>query len=153
MNYQKVPLAAGLYFVGVPIGSARDITLRALDVLASADLLAAEDSLVVNAKALESVLDGEPDRTDAFFGSGTRTFADGSVESTHHVFLIGKQADGKKYVYDPNDPGSPIPCRITDRAGGVEVQWVCRYRDTGNVTTQRYRIVQKDTFFRRMLDD
>lgn len=37
-------LAAGLYFVGVPIGSARDITLRALDVLAGADVLAAEDT-------------------------------------------------------------------------------------------------------------
>ncbi|WP_341233235.1 16S rRNA (cytidine(1402)-2'-O)-methyltransferase [uncultured Sulfitobacter sp.] len=44
MNYQKVPLSAGLYFVGVPIGTARDITLRALDVLASADVLAAEDT-------------------------------------------------------------------------------------------------------------
>ncbi|WP_195819602.1 16S rRNA (cytidine(1402)-2'-O)-methyltransferase [Roseobacter sp. MH60115] len=44
MNYQKVPLRAGLYFVGVPIGTARDITLRALDVLASADVLAAEDT-------------------------------------------------------------------------------------------------------------
>ena len=44
MNFQKVPLAAGLYFVGVPIGSARDITLRALDVLASADVLVAEDT-------------------------------------------------------------------------------------------------------------
>jgi 16S rRNA (cytidine1402-2'-O)-methyltransferase len=44
MNYQKVPLTAGLYFVGVPIGTARDITLRALDVLASADVLAAEDT-------------------------------------------------------------------------------------------------------------
>ena len=44
LNYQKIPLAAGLYFVGVPIGSARDITLRALDVLASADVLAAEDT-------------------------------------------------------------------------------------------------------------
>lgn len=44
MNYQKQRLTAGLYFVGVPIGTARDITLRALDVLASADVLAAEDT-------------------------------------------------------------------------------------------------------------
>lgn len=44
MNFQKVPLAPGLYFVGVPIGTARDITLRALDVLASADVLSAEDT-------------------------------------------------------------------------------------------------------------
>ncbi len=44
MNYQKTSLSAGLYFVGVPIGTARDITLRALDVLASADVLAAEDT-------------------------------------------------------------------------------------------------------------
>lgn len=34
----------GVTFVGVPIGTARDITLRALDVLASADMLAAEDT-------------------------------------------------------------------------------------------------------------
>ncbi|MGC3938514.1 16S rRNA (cytidine(1402)-2'-O)-methyltransferase [Roseobacter sp. EG26] len=44
MNFQKVALSAGLYFIGVPIGTARDITLRALDVLASADVLAAEDT-------------------------------------------------------------------------------------------------------------
>lgn len=39
-----MPLSAGLWFVGVPIGTARDITLRALDVLASADVLVAEDT-------------------------------------------------------------------------------------------------------------
>ncbi len=34
----------GLHFVSTPIGAARDITLRALDILAGADVLAAEDT-------------------------------------------------------------------------------------------------------------
>lgn len=39
---RKIP--PGLHFIATPIGAARDITLRALDLLAGADVLAAEDT-------------------------------------------------------------------------------------------------------------
>lgn len=98
MNFQKQRLDAGLTFVGVPIGTARDITLRALDVLASADVLAAEDT-----RSLRRLMDihGVP-----LEGRRILALHDHSGEAVQ-AKLVSEISNGKSVAY-ASEAGMPL---------------------------------------------
>ncbi|MEO9651956.1 MAG: 16S rRNA (cytidine(1402)-2'-O)-methyltransferase [Roseobacter sp.] len=98
MNFQKVSLPSGLHFVGVPIGTARDITLRALDVLASADVLAAEDT-----RSMRKLMDihGVP-----MGGRQAYALHDHSSGGTIER-LVAAMAEGKSVAY-ASEAGMPL---------------------------------------------
>ncbi|SHH31705.1 16S rRNA (cytidine(1402)-2'-O)-methyltransferase [Cognatishimia maritima] len=98
MNHQIVPLKAGLYFVATPIGTARDITLRALDVLASADVLAAEDT-----RSLRRLMEihGVP-----LNGRTVLSYHDHSGEGVR-AKLLALLEDGRSVAY-ASEAGTPL---------------------------------------------
>ncbi len=92
-------LAPGLYVVATPIGNLRDITLRALDVLAAADLVLAEDTRVA-AKLLSSYgLSAKLERYDEHGAERTRPKALAALEEGKRVALISDA--GTPLVSDP----------------------------------------------------
>lgn len=114
MNLQNVALEPGLYFVATPIGAARDITLRALDVLASADVIAAEDT-----RSLRKLMDihGVPLR-----GRQVIAYHDHSLEAVR-ARLVAAVAAGQSVAYASEagmplvaDPGYEL-CRATIAKG------------------------------------
>jgi 16S rRNA (cytidine1402-2'-O)-methyltransferase len=91
-------ISPGLHFVSTPIGAARDITLRALDVLAGADVLVAEDTRTL--KHLMEIhgiaLGGRP--VIAYHDHS----GDGALQR-----LIGLIAEGKSLAY-ASEAGTPL---------------------------------------------
>lgn len=98
MNFLIKPLAAGLYFVATPIGAARDITLRGLDILATADLIAAEDTRTAR-KLME--IHGVP-----LNGRKVVAFHDHSGESA--VARLIRDIKGGKSVAYVSEAGTPL---------------------------------------------
>ncbi len=91
-------LDPGLYIVATPIGAARDITLRALDVLTEADVIAAEDTR--RARKLMSL------HGIALNGRPVLPYHDhnGAAQRPKILAMIG---DGKSVAY-VSDAGTPL---------------------------------------------
>ena len=94
----RVNLASGLYFIATPIGTARDITLRALDILASADVLAAEDT-----RTLRRLMDIHG---IALEGRPMVAYHDHNG-ATARPKLLKALADGKSVAY-ASEAGTPL---------------------------------------------
>ena len=88
----------GLHFVSTPIGAARDITLRALDVLAGADVLVAEDTRTL--KHLMEI------HGIALGGRSLIAYHDHSGEGQTQR-LLGLLAEGKSLAY-ASEAGTPL---------------------------------------------
>ena len=110
-------------------------------------IVAGQQAQVRTQGELDAILDADRDKIHAFMVIGIRQFPDASEKPTYHVVLIAKGADGTKVIYDPNDPGAAIDCQMSETHEGLFVKWTCKYRDTGQVTTQEYQIVDRERFF------
>jgi len=93
------PLAPGLYIVATPIGNLRDITLRALDVLAAADLILAEDTRVTGKLLAAFKISGKMERHDEHAAERARPKALAVLEQGGRVALVSDA--GTPLISDP----------------------------------------------------
>ncbi|RAK67318.1 16S rRNA (cytidine(1402)-2'-O)-methyltransferase [Phenylobacterium kunshanense] len=93
------PLAAGLYVVATPIGNLRDITLRALDVLAQADLVLAEDTRVTGKLLSAYGLSARLERHDEHAAERARPKAMAVLAEGGRVALVSDA--GTPLISDP----------------------------------------------------
>jgi 16S rRNA (cytidine1402-2'-O)-methyltransferase len=96
---EEEPIGATLYVVATPIGNLRDISLRALDLLRTVDMIAAEDTRVTR-------------RLLSHFGIGTRTCAvhrHNERESAAALLEILREGRSIALVSDAGTPGVSDP--------------------------------------------
>lgn len=106
-SIEKQKLECALYVVATPIGNLRDITLRALDVLASADVIAAEDTR--NTLQLLKCHGIAPDRLISLHRHNELAGA----EKIQHLLAEGKSV---ALVSDAGTPGISDPGTLLVRA-------------------------------------
>jgi 16S rRNA (cytidine1402-2'-O)-methyltransferase len=93
------PLEPGLYLVATPIGNLRDITLRALDVLAAADVVLAEDTRVTGKLLAAYGLSNRLERYDEHAAERTRPKALAMLAAGGRVALASDA--GTPLISDP----------------------------------------------------
>lgn len=113
-------------------------------------LLKAQGQVVETVVELKELLADDPDKTVFFCCFGRRTFPDRTTKDTNHAVLIQSAKDGEPKVFDPNDPGAAIPCKLEATDEGLVVTWECEYRDQKVKTTQRYLVVPQQRYFKTM---
>jgi len=152
---QDLPLQSRAALDSLATAVADRYKQRYLELVATAGghgrLLKAQRRVLTDRGALDALLAADGDGILPVLLQGDRRFADGELKATSHAALITKNAQGEKVVYDPNDPGQPIPCELETTADGLMIEWTCRYRNTGKVTTQRYLIIDLQRYFREGL--
>jgi 16S rRNA (cytidine1402-2'-O)-methyltransferase len=95
----EAPLQAGLYVVATPIGNLRDITLRALDVLAGVDLVLAEDTRVSGKLLAAYGLSARLERYDEHAAERVRPRVLAALAEGRRVALISDA--GTPLISDP----------------------------------------------------
>ena len=114
------PLAPGLYVVATPIGNLGDITLRALDVLSRADLIACEDTRVTRRLLAALGLSTDPRRLLPYHDHNEREAANGLVARVAAGKVVALVSDAGMPLL--SDPGFRLVAAA--RAAGVAVTCV-----------------------------
>jgi 16S rRNA (cytidine1402-2'-O)-methyltransferase len=98
-NLDDAPLAPGLYVVATPIGNLRDVTLRALDVLARADLVLAEDTRVTGKLLAAFAIKARLERHDEHAAERVRPKVLAALAAGQRIALVSDA--GTPLISDP----------------------------------------------------